>query len=292
VTPPPAIRSAVERVLGLPAVRTARRVVDSYGAAGGGLLAGGLTYSAVFAILPALLLIAGLVGLVVHDAERRVAIVSGIGRALPPLAGLVANVLDRISDDAGAYGVLGLVALTWGASHFYGSLDEAFGRIFRDAPRRGFVVRTIRGLLSVLLLVAVFVAALALTGLASYLARKTETALGAGSEAFWQIASPLLAGLVFVTGTVAVYRLVPARSVPWRALLLPAVVVGVLLTLLTQLFSLIAPLLIGVASVYAAFVTIFAVMIWLSTGFQILLVGAAWVRDRIPGDPTAVADPG
>jgi membrane protein len=290
VTPPPAIRSAAERVLGVPAVRAARRIIDSYGAAGGGLLAGGLTYSAVFAILPALLLIAGLVGLVVHDTERRVAIVSGIGRALPPLAGLVANVLDRISDDAGTYGLLGLVALTWGASHFYGSLDEAFGRIFRDAPRRGFVVRTVRGLLSVVLLVAVFVAALGLTGLASYLARQTETALGAGSEAFWQLASPLLAGVVFVSATVAIYRLVPARAVPWRALLLPAVVVGVLLTLLTQLFSLVAPLVIGVASVYAAFVTIFAVMIWLSTGFQILLIGAAWVRDRMVGEANAIAE--
>ena len=286
MTPPPAIRSAAERVLRLPPVLAARRVLDSYGAAGGGLLAGGLTYSAVFAILPALLLIAGLVGLVVDDAGRRVAIVGGIGRALPPLAGLVANVLDRITEDAAGFGLLGLVGLAWGASHFYGSLDDAFGRIFRDAPRRSFVVRTVRGLLSVVLLVAVFVAALALTGVASYLARETESALGDGSAVFWQIASPLLAGVVFVTATIAIYRLVPARRVPWRALLLPAVVVGVLLTLLTQLFTLIAPRLIGVASVYGAFVAVFAVMVWLSTGFQLLLVGAAWVRDRVVGGVT------
>jgi uncharacterized BrkB/YihY/UPF0761 family membrane protein len=51
--------------------------------------------------------------------------------------------------------------------------------------------------------------------------------------------------------------------------------------LLTQLFSLIAPRLIGVASVYGTFVAIFAAMIWLSTGFQILLLGAAWVADRV-----------
>jgi membrane protein len=284
MTLPPAIRAAAERILGLRGVQTARRVLDSYGAAGGGLLAGGLTYSAVFALLPALLLIAGLVGLVVGDAERRVAIIGGIGRALPPLAGLVANVLDRITDNAGGFSLLGLAGLTWGASHFYGSLDDAFARIFHDAPRRSFIVRTVRGLLSVVLLVAVFVAALALTGLASYLARETESRLGGGSAAFWQLASPVLAGVLFIVATAAIYRLVPARRVPWHALRLPALVVGILLALLTQLFSLIAPVLIGSASVFATFVAVFAAMIWMSTGFQLLLLGAAWVRERLVVD--------
>jgi membrane protein len=270
-----------DRILGWSPARTARRVLDAYGAAGGGLLAGGLTYSALFALLPSLLLVTGILGFVVDDPERRVAIVRGIGEALPPLAGLVSASLQQITEDAAGFGIVGLIGLAWGASHFYGSLDDAFARIFHDEPRRGFVVRTLRGLLSVVLLVTVFIAGLVLTGLASYLAEQTASRFGDGSKVFWQIASPVLAGVVFVAATAAIYRLVPAQATPWRAVGPPAVVVGVALTLLTQLFSYIAPRLIGIGSVYVAFVAVFAAMVWLSTGFQILLVGAAWAMDRM-----------
>jgi membrane protein len=262
-------------------MRTTRRVLDAYGAAGGGLLAGGLAYSALFALLPSLLLLTGVVGFVVHDPERRVAIVRGIGEALPPLQGLVASSLDQITEDAAGLGIIGLIGLAWGASHFYGSLDDAFARIFADERRRGFVVRTLRGVLSVVLLVTVFIAGLVLTGLASYLAAVTADRFGETSHAFWQFASPALAAIVFVSATAVVYRLVPAQPTPWRAIGLPAIVAGLALTLLTQLFSYIAPRLIGIGSVYVAFVAIFAAMVWLSTGFQILLVGAAWARDRM-----------
>ncbi|HEY0443485.1 MAG TPA: YhjD/YihY/BrkB family envelope integrity protein [Candidatus Limnocylindrales bacterium] len=280
MTLPPAIRTLVDRVVGLAPVRTAMRVLKIYGDAGGGLLAGGLTYSAVFAVLPSLLLLTGLVGFMVTDPERRAAIVGGIGRALPPLEGLVTNLVESISKGSAGFGLLGLLGLAWGASHFYGSLDDAFSRIFLNDPKRGFIARTVRGLLSVMLLVTVFVAALGLTGIGSYIADQTATRFGGGTASFWQIASPALAAVVFVSATVLVYRVVPGRRVSWSALWLPALVAGVLLALLTQLFSFIAPRLIGVASVYAAFVAVFAAMVWLSTGFQILLIGAAWVRDR------------
>jgi membrane protein len=278
---PRGVRATADRALGLSPVQTTRRVLDAYGAAGGGLLAGGLTYSALFALLPSLLLLTGILGFVVDDPERRIAIVRGIGQALPPLAGIVSASLEQITEDAAGFGTVGLIGLAWGASHFYGSLDDAFARIFHDAPRRGFLVRTVRGLLSVVLLVTVFIAGLVLTGIASYLAEQTTSRFGDGSKAFWQIASPVLAGVVFVAATAAIYRLVPAQATPWRAVGPPAVVVGVALTLLTQLFSYVAPRLIGIGSVYVAFVAVFAAMVWLSTGFQILLIGAAWARDRM-----------
>lgn len=286
---PPAVRTPADRILGLGPIQTARRVLDAYGNAGGGLLAGGLTYSAVFAVLPSLLLLTGLVGFVVTDPARRAAIVGGIGRALPPLEGLVANLLEGLSEDSTGFGILGLLGLAWGASHFYGSLDDAFSRIFLNDPRRGFVARTMRGLLSVILLVTVFVAALGLTGIGSYLAEQTATRFGGRTTDFWQIASPTLAAVVFVLATAIVYRVVPGRPVSWSALRLPALVVGILLALLTQLFSFIAPRLIGVASLYAAFVAVFAAMVWLSTGFQILLIGATWVRERMVREGEAAA---
>jgi membrane protein len=274
-------RSLPERIAAWGPVRTWRRVLDAYSEAGGGLLAGGLTYSAIFALLPALLLLTAVLGFVVDDQERRVAIVRGIGQVLPPLEGLVATSLDQITRNAAGFGTLGLLGLVWGSSHFYGSLDDAIARIYRDEPRRGFVEKAVRGVLSIVLLVTVFVGTLALTGIASVLAEDTAAWFGAESAAFWRFAAPALAGVAFVAASVLTYRLIPGRPTPWSALWLPALVAGIALTLLTQLFSFIAPRLVGVGSVYVTFVAVFAAMIWLSTGFQILLIGAAWARDRM-----------
>jgi uncharacterized BrkB/YihY/UPF0761 family membrane protein len=97
----------------------------------------------------------------------------------------------------------------------------------------------------------------------------------------------VLTGIVFVTAALLIYRLVPAIHVPWSAALLPALLVGIALAALTQLFSYLAPRLIGAAAVYGTFVAIFAAMIWLATGFQLLLMGAAWVSVRLGPPPPA-----
>ena len=94
---------------------------------------------------------------------------------------------------------------------------------------------------------------------------------------------------MFVGAAVLIYRLVPAVRVPWSAAALPALLTGIGLAALTQLFAYIAPRVIGAAAVYGTFVAIFAAMIWLATGFQILLLGAAWVSVRMdrPAPPPA-----
>jgi membrane protein len=267
--------------MGWRAILVGRDVLQRYGDAGGGLLAGGLAYSALFALLPCLLLLSGVVGLIVADPERRLAIVAGIGAALPPLRGLVEASVESMANGQVAFGAIGLIGLAWGASRFYGSLDDAMARIFTDAPKRGLVTRTIRGIVSVGLLVSVFVIGLALTGVGSYLADETASRFGTNSRLIWGIVTPLLTIAIFIAAIGATYRLVPARHVGWRTLLLPAVVVGVAMAAVTELFSYIAPRLIGTAAVYGTFVAIFAAMVWLSTGFQVVLLGAAWVRERI-----------
>jgi membrane protein len=278
---PAVVQSLAVRVMGWRAILAARAVMQRYADAGGGLLAGGLTYSALFALLPCLLLLGGILGIIVVDPERRQAIVAGIGDALPPLRGLMEASLESMKDGAVGFGTLGLIGFAWGASRFYGSLDDAIARIFTDAPKRGVVARTVRGIVSIGLLVTVFIIGLALTGIRSFLAEETASRFGADSRLFWSVVTPLLTVTMFVAAIATIYRFVPARHVPWGSIVLPAVVVGILLAAITQLFSYIAPRLIGTAAIYGTFIAIFAAMVWLSTAFQLLLVGAAWVRERL-----------
>ena len=263
---------------------TARAVLARFAAAGGGLLAGGLTYSALFALLPTLVLITAILGFLVDDQSRRTAFVDALADAFPPLSDFLAATVDQVARGAAGFGLVGLVGLAWGASRFYGSLDDAFARIFAGVPARGFVARTIRGVLSVALILSVFLVALTLTSLASFLAAQTTGRFGGLSFDVWSIVSPLLAAAVLVVGTLVTYRIVPARHVPWSAALAPAIAVGCSIAALTQAFSYVAPRLIGTAALFGTFVAVFAAMIWMSTAFQLLLVGAAWVRERL-GEP-------
>ncbi len=287
------VRRIAARVLALPPAATARAVLDTFDAAGGGLLAGGLAYSALFALLPGLLLVTGLLGVLVTDPDRQAAAVDAIGRAFPPLAPIAAQSLAQVSAGAVPVSALGLAGLAWGASRFYGSLDDAFARIFRNAPVRGFLERIVRGLLSVVFLAIVFIGGVALTGIASALVdeRPFGIAVPLDVRAVWRYAAPAIAAVVFVVGVAIVYRLVPGRRIPLRALWPPAVVVGVVLAAFTQLFTYLAPRLIGVAAVYGSLAAIFSLMVWLGTTFQVLLLGAAWVRVRLDGAPAPAVAP-
>jgi membrane protein len=284
------VTGLVERVLAWGPIDMAQRVVTRFGDANGGLVAGGLTYSALFALLPALLLLGGVLGLLVDDPVRREGIVQSIGESLPPLQGLVSESLQQLTDGAAGAGTLGIIGLAWGASRFYGSLDDAFGRIFTHAVKRGFVAQTVRGFVSILLLISVFVAALVLTGIASFLAEQTTGRFLGDNRGFWAVVTPLMTLALFVGGMAVIYRVVPGRHIPWRAIRLPAFLVGVVLTVVTQLFSLIAPRLIGSAALYGTFVAIFAAMVWLSIGFQVMLLGAAWIRERVGAPPPPFVD--
>ena len=220
-----------------------------YSEAGGGLMAGGLTYAALFALLPALVLITGILGFIVDDVDRRRAIVEGIGESLPPLRGLLDASLDQIAEGAASAGTHRSDRRSRGGRPgFYGSLDEAFARIFGGPRRRGFLAQTIRGLLSVVLLISVFLVALILTGIASFLAEQTASRFGADTRLFWAVVTPLLTLLTFVGAMVGALPLGAARRCPVAASPAAGVRVGFALTVLTMVFSYIAPRLIGAAA--------------------------------------------
>jgi len=80
-----------------------------------------------------------------------------------------------------------------------------------------------------------------------------------------------------------VYVIVPADTPGWRAAFLPALVAGTLMGLLTSLFGLVAPLLVGGFSGLGVLASVFVALVWFNWIFQILLYGGAWARLRRDG---------
>ena len=299
-------RALAERVVGIvggiPAVRTLLATFEVYDRAGGGLVAGGLAYAALIALVPGALLVASVVGYFVVDPEMQDQIVEAVANAVPPLEDIARTAIESVAAGAVPTSIIALLGLLWGSSRFYASLDYAFSRIFHGARRRNEVERTLRGVLVTFLFVALPIAALIAGSVASWildLAPDEARAEGI-ARAVWQLASPVGSFLLFLGTVSLVYRYVPAERVPARAYLRPAILVGVALAVFTQLFAFIAPRMLGWAAIYGTFVAAFALLAWLSIGFNLLLLGACWSRVRAlalaqpdappaedPGDPPA-----
>jgi membrane protein len=271
------------RVLDAPHVVAVRGVLDTYGRAAGGLLANGLAFSTMFAAIPTLLLILGLAGLVANDTAVRDSISEVLIAAFPPLEELIDAALEAITKGAAAASILGVIGLIWTVSQLYGALDVAFARIYTGIPERDIVHRTARGFLVVGLLAVGIIALVVIAGLA---AAVDSTALGRipFATTLTSIATSWPAMIVIaILSVLVVYRTLPPRAPSLRAELLPAVLVGTGIVLLTQLFTFLVPRLVGVAALAGSLASAFVALAWLSFSFQALLYGAAWVRIREHG---------
>ena len=268
--------------LDLPPVRRPRAVFDIYGQAGGSLMAEGLAYSALFAGLTGLLFGVGLFGYLVPSAPDRQRLIDGFTGQLAPFAPIARDGLNSVAAHAGAFSIVGLAGLAWGASHFYGALDQAIGSVFARTPARGPFDRLLRGVVSVLLLVGGLLSGIGLSAIQSVATGGGN--LGSAGDFVRNVsvvAFPLVTAVIVVIAVGVVYRVVPYTRVPVSVLWLPALVAGLVLTALTELLVYIAPLLAGALSVFGGVAAVFVALAWLHLAFQVLLIGASWTRLRL-----------
>jgi membrane protein len=266
------VEPLVARALGVPRIAMAHVVVRRFSAAGGPVLARSLAFVALFALVPAILVILSIVGALVADPAVRADIVALVAAQIPPLSPVLDEALTSFSGLAPASGIVGLLLLAWTASSLVRALDGAFRVIFEDDG----VGRT-------LLRDAVALVAVALGTLVTAIVLVLVTFPGPVGTVVG-VPGPLgrVAGsLAGVTGLVALaYRFVPRPRPAWRSLWPPALAASLAIFGLTALFGVLGPLLFGSAQLYGAFGALFLGLIWLGNVTQILLLGAAWVAER------------
>lgn len=277
----------LEKVLDEPRVAEVRRVLDVYGLAPGGLLANGLAFTALFSVVPIALVTLGVAGLLVDDPAVQQQLAQALGAVLPPLAELVDQALVSMAQGAALTSIIGVLGLIWTVSQFYVTLDVAFARIFTDRPERDVLRRTARGFMWVVGIIGVVVALIvggSLAAAAQALLPTSTTALTVFGRI---VTSPPVVVLVTVGVVLGIYIIVPPRSPSVRSAVFPAMVAGLGIYLLSQVFLFAAPRIVGVAALAGPLATAFIALAWLSFSFQILLLGAAWVRVRDDAETAA-----
>ncbi len=259
-----------------PPIRALMAINDTYNAVGGGLLASGLGFSALFAVIPGLLLIVSLLVLVVADRAIQQEVVDWIVVQVPPLAGVATEVVKNLADGARVGTLLGLVGFLWGASGFYLALENALSRFFPSRRGRDPIMGRLRSFAAVMLVVGGVLAAFAISILLSVIAGL----VGHGLDTALAALSPLIAIAAAALICLACYRLVPVEPPRIRAAAPAALLAGVFIGILTSLFGLIAPFLVAGFSGLGAVASTFIALIWFGYVFQALLYGAAYARLR------------
>ena len=232
-----------------------------------------------------------MIGFFVREPARQAEIVDAIAAQLPPLRELLTSTLKAIAQGAIGVSVVGVVALIWGASRFARALDSSFSRVFGGEPERSLVRRSLVGVASVLILIGAVVVVLGLASIASFVTADLGAPLLVAHFDRLGLMNPLVTAATASIGVGVVYRYLPVRHPGWRAIRLPAVLVGIASAAFTQAFAFIAPRLIGIAALYGAIAALFAVLAWLSVVAQLLLMGLVWVRFREEGWPETALTP-
>lgn len=275
-------------VFGSRRVAIARAVIDRFNRAGGGLLAAGVAYNTLFAIIPMALLGTAVLGFFVSDP----ATLENVRRALtdwaPPLSGIVDEILDGLAAGSTSLSIIGFVGSIWGATRLFASLETGIGAMYQEVPQRGIIASTARRVASVLVIAGVLVVAFLVTSVASFVSE-----LGVADDGPVHVGFVgLLFALPAVFSSLAigfVYELVPPVRPKRSEVVLPALTVGVGLVVLARVFAVLAPRVLGANFVYGTIGAIFVALAWLGLAYTLILLGAAWVRERSLGREGAAA---
>ena len=250
-------------------------IADEVGAP---LFSGALAFNAMFAILPGLMLLSGLLGFVIADEATREQLLADLIEKIPPLEKVFENSLAGVVQERGSLTIIGFFGLLWGASNFYNAIDDVMRRMFTGSKPRDIVEKRLRGVLTVVILMLLFAGTVLMSGTWTVIVASVDGLLGA--NLLLTIGGPVVFSLLCILSVWLTFRLVPTAPPTWHEARLPVVLTGTAIGLLTSLFSVLAPLLVSGLAAFGVLASVFGAFVWLNLSFQLLLWGAAWTRFR------------
>lgn len=260
------------------------RMQEHFSEVKGGQQAGGVTYFGFLSVFPVLALAFFAVGYVAQafpDAQD--ALLDAIDEVLPGLVGDKANEipLEDIQSAAGAVGLIGLAGVLYAGLGWLSSLQTALIVLF-EMPERlqpNFVVGKLRDLLTLVVLGAVLMLSVVVSGVLTRMSEQVLDLVGLGSGLGWLVA---LIALAFGLAASALlfflmFRLLAQPPVPGRALWSGALLGAIGFEVLKQLSSL---LLAGTRGqpAFQAFGIALILLVWINYFSRVTLYAAAWAH--------------
>jgi membrane protein len=244
------------------------------------LIAGGVTYSVLLALFPALLALVSLYGLVFDptQVEKQVTAMSGV---LPDSArGLISTELHQlVSTSGGALStgaIIGVLFALWTASRGMSGMMSALDIAYGETETRSFIRFNLVALAMTLALIVGGVLAIGLVaGVPAVVSALDST--GAGGLVKWVVLIaewPVLI-VVIMTLLAVLYRFAPDRHPPRWRWVTPGAIIGTLLWIIGSiLFSVYVANFSNYNATYGSLGAVVVLLTWLYLSAFVVLLGA------------------
>jgi len=258
-----------------PLLRQAIGIQVVYSSTGGGLIAGGLAYAALFALIPTLVLVIAGVFLLVDDPRFRQDAIDLISEAFPAFAGITDTAVHGVREFAAVGGLIALIGFLWGASGLYLNLTRAMERFF-PGPRVSGVLARVLGVGLVLLMILGVLAAVFVAGVVTVVVHALEL------DGEWILTVASAAATLVISSAIVygIYRVIPSNPPTGHSARLPAVLVGVAVALMTLLYGVLSPWLVSGFQAFGVMASVFVALVWMRLVFLAMVYGAAMARYR------------
>jgi membrane protein len=262
------------------------------------LLAGGVAFFGLLAIVPGLAALLSIYGLVADPQEIRRQVDDALGAAPAEVRDLVGQQLTSIESSTGGAvltAVLGTALALWSASSAMAHLVEALNAAYDEDEDRGFVKK--RGLALVLTVGAVVFMAFALTIIGVVPVVVDRIGLGTvGSVIVWILRWVVLL-LSMMIALAVLYRWAPDRDAPRFRWVSPGAVFATVIWLIVSgLFSIYVSNFGSYNETYGTLGAVVVLMLWLHLTALVVILGAELNaelerqtrRDSTTGPPEAL----
>jgi len=234
-----------------------------------------LAYAMLLTVVPVALLGLFLAGQVLQSTSVEHSVLRDLSEIFPGATkATLAKLLSQIRVSTTKTGVLALVASVWFGASFWGALDTAFGHIY-SVPSRTWWAQKRFGLAMLLVLLVFMVSMVAAPTVVSLLqagARDLPFDLARIGGVVYRISLAMTIVLLFATLCV-IYRAVPNRPIPWRAIWPGAASATVVIALLALVFPLYLTNVSTIARFGTTVVFILIVLAWFYVLALIILGG-------------------
>jgi membrane protein len=235
-----------------------------------------LAYNMLLGVIPIALLGLFVAGQVLSSAEVQHSVLTDLREVFPGTAApTLDSLLSEVRSSTTSTGVLALVASLWLGSSFWGAMDTAFHRIYGGPSRSWWRQR--RFALSMVLVVLVFM-------VATVTVPTVQSFLRAGAKALpfdlarvtvLAYAGSLALSLALLFGCLAIiYKRVPHRRVPWRAVWPGALGATLAIGVVDYAFPVYLTNISTIARFYSTIVFILIMLGWFYVLALIILSGA------------------
>jgi membrane protein len=236
--------------------------------------AASMSFYAVFAMFPLLLLLVAVSGGMLSTPDARERFLDAVLRFIPVSRDFVRQNVVAVVRSRGAVGGIGVVGLAWASSSAFGALVRNLNRAWPGAGRRNLLGERLISLAMVAALVALAVLFLVAKALL-VLPGNWETAQRVSATLIDLVPSQALLWGFMLAVLTMLYRWLPRTLVLWREALAGAAVCSLALWGATALFTrFLASGLVSYNLVYGSLGTLIALLSWVYIACALLLCGA------------------